>query len=333
MKLIIVGATGAVGLEIIKILETHNIPYNDLDLVASESSVNTPFEIKGIEYHTTTLTPNTFVGADYAILAVSSELSKKCVELRDKSDSSCIIIDNSSAFRMDKNVPLIIPEINMTYGTKIIANPNCSTILMLMVVSPLYRENKITQIDVCTYQAASGAGLKGMEELMSQAQSYITGNELSTECFGRQYIFNAFSHNSPIDPHSGFNGEEIKMIKETKKILEDDDIIINPTCIRIPTLRSHMESLTIKFENPTTVDEIRGNLFFSPGVTVYDNPKQNQFPEPIVTQEKDDVYVGRIRQSYHNDPTVFQLILSGDQIRKGAALNSIQIYESLIEFV
>jgi aspartate-semialdehyde dehydrogenase len=332
MNLIIVGATGIVGREIIKLLESRDVKYNKLKLVSSKRSVGTEFIIKGTTYKVEELNEDTFLGFDCAILVASAEVSKQCVQFRDQS-SNCILIDNSSAFRMDKDIPLVIPEINMdtiSDQTNIISNPNCSTILMLMVLYPLHRVNKIKQIDVCTYQAASGAGLKAMEELESQVHSHVNKKEMKTECFGRQYLFNAFSHNSEIDLDSRFNGEEVKMIKETHKILSDNDIVVNPTCIRIPTLRSHLESLTIRFEEPMDPTKVLDILDRTDGVQVYDYPEENIFPEPIITEGKDDVYVGRIRQSYNKDPNVIQLILSGDQIRKGAALNAIQIYELYI---
>lgn len=336
MNLVIVGATGIVGREAIKLLESRDVKYNKLKLVSSKRSIGTEFTIKGIVYKVEELNEDTFIGYDYAILAASSDVSKLCVQFRDESFNDCILIDNSSAFRMDKDVPLVIPEINMdtvNNDTKIISNPNCSTILMLMVLCPLHKENKIKQIDVCTYQAASGAGLNAMQELESQVHSHANNKEMKTECFGRQYLFNAFSHNSEIDLDSGFNGEEIKMIEETHKILNDNEIVINPTCVRIPTLRSHLESVTIRFEEPMSVERVKEILGQTNGVIVYDYPEENRFPEPILTEDKDDVYVGRIRQSYNKDPCVIQLILSGDQIRKGAALNAVQIYEQLVGLI
>ncbi len=333
MNLVIVGATGIVGREVIKLLESRDVKYDKLKLISSERSAGTEFTIKGQKYRVEELGKDTFVGYDCAIIATSSSISRKCVKLRDESNSNCILIDNSSAFRMDKDVPLVIPEINMdtiNKKTNIISNPNCSTILMLMALYPLYKVNKIKQIDVCTYQAASGAGLKAMEELESQVHSHANNKEMKTECFGRQYLFNAFSHNSDIDLDNGFNGEEIKMIEETHKILNDYSVIVNPTCIRIPTLRSHLESITIRFEDQMTVNKVKEILDGFSGVVVYDYPEENRFPEPILTEGKDDVYVGRIRRSYHQDERVIQLILSGDQIRKGAALNAIQIYEQLL---
>ncbi len=342
VKLAIIGCTGAVGLEAIVILNSTSTPtptfslyhYDDLKLVSSKSSAGQKLIVRDKEYIVEELNENTFIDVDFAILAVSSDLAKDCVRYRNATNPKCIIIDNSCAFRMDQNVPLIVPEINMNVykGENIIANPNCSTIIMLMALAPLYKVNKIEQVDVSTYQASSGAGLVGMQELLAQTEAFVKQMPLEEHMnvFKRQYVLNAFSHNSAMDMESKFNEEEIKMILETKKILCDADIIINPTCVRIPTLRSHMESITIRFFEPFTVEQIRDILGKFSGIKIYDFPERNEFPEPVITQNQDDVYVGRIRQCYHKDSKVFQLLVSGDQIRKGAALNALQIYDELV---
>jgi aspartate-semialdehyde dehydrogenase len=337
VKLAIIGATGAVGLEAIDILNKNfYYYYDDLKLISSKSSVGQKYIIRNKEYIIEELAENSFADINIAILAVSSDLAIECVKYRDATNPKCIIIDNSSAFRMDSKVPLIIPEINIkSYnGENIIANPNCSTIIMLMILAPLYKSNKIEQIDVSTYQASSGAGLMGMQELITQTKAFANDDEeelkKNMKVFKKQYVMNAFSHNSNIDMESKFNEEEIKMILETKKILKDENIIVNPTCVRIPTLRSHMESITVQFSKPFSEEKIIDILKNTFGVKVYDFPERNEFPEPIITQNKDEVYVGRIRQSYHKNNKVFQFLVSGDQIRKGAALNALQIYKYLI---
>lgn len=332
VTLAIVGATGAVGLEAIELLNERDTKFDNLRLFASKSSVGKIFIVKGelcvVEEYTS---PSQFDDIDCAILATSAEISKEIINGHTK--KKCVFIDNSSAFRMDKNVPLIVPEINInTVGlSNVIANPNCSTIILLMALYPLHKENKIQHINVSTYQAASGGGLAAMKELKLQAESFAMGKEMCTDVFGRQYLFNAFSHNSEIDRESGYNGEEIKMINETHKILNDDDIDIDVTCIRIPTLRSHLESVTIKFSEPTSEEFIRNTLESAPGVTIRDDREKNAFPEPLVSTNQNNICVGRIRQSFRKDNTVFQLMISGDQLRKGAALNAIQIYECLSE--
>lgn len=375
----IVGATGAVGIEAIDILNNSDIYFDDLKLFASKSSVGKSFFVKKKEYFVEEIKEDSFGCLDYAILAVSSELSKKYIMQSQERNCKCVFIDNSSAYRMDKDVPLIIPEINFdSYkNQKIIANPNCSTIIMLMVLAPLHKINQISQIDVSTYQAASGAGIEAMNELENQARAFTNKTQMDTKLFGRQYLFNAFSHNSNIDMKTKFNEEEIKMINETKKILNIKDyqyidynfinyyfliissilfhfeyknilaiclllllllnfvkrdvITINPTCIRIPTLRSHMESITVTFQYPMTENKIKKLLANFSGVKIYDYPEENRFPEPLITEKKDDIFVGRIRQSYNGNPYVFQMLVSGDQIRKGAALNALQIYNKLLK--
>ena len=218
----IIGATGVVGNEIISILNTDkNIHYDDLKLFASESSVGKNVVVRDKTYVIKKVDPESFIDLDYVILAVSSELAFQYVQWRDQSKSKCIFIDNSSAFRMHKEIPLIIPEINFdSYNNQnIIANPNCSTIIMLMALAPLDKRFNIKQIDIATYQSASGGGRSAMEELVNQTSAYVNNEEMPMDIFGRQYLFNAFSHNSPIDMASLYNGEEIKMIKETQKIL------------------------------------------------------------------------------------------------------------------
>ena len=328
--LAIVGATGAVGLEAIDLLNERNTHFDNLLLFASESSVGKKFTINNKEYIVEKYTsPGQFINVDYAILATNSDISKEIVN--GNIGGKCKFIDNSSAFRMDKDVPLVVPEINISAigSSNIIANPNCSTIILLMALYPLHVKNKIQSLNVSTYQAASGGGLAAMKELESQAASFVIGKEMNTDVFGRQYLFNAFSHNSKMDLASGFNEEEIKMVKETHKILNDEDIDIDVTCVRIPTLRSHLETVTIKFSEPTSEQFITDTLNQSPGILLRDDRQNNVFPEPLASSNQNNVHVGRIRKSFRKDDTVFQLIVSGDQLRKGAALNAIQIYECL----
>ncbi len=331
-NIIIVGATGAVGLELINLIEKRHLVYNKLKLLASKRSINKQFVVNNKTIFVEELTENSFVGFHYAIFATNCDISKQYIPYAIQ--EGCTAIDNSSAYRMQTSVPLIIPEINLVsksqLNSKIIANPNCSTIILLVVLYPLYKQNKIKQIDVTTYQASSGAGLEGMKELENQTKAYHNNETIETPIFQRPYLFNVFSHNSPIDRETGFNEEELKMIHETHKILSDNDIHINPTCIRVPTLRSHLEVVHIQFENETNVDTLRNIILNAHGVTLYEDYENNRFPEPILTSHKNDVYVGRIRQSYHGDKKNFQLILSGDQLLKGASLNAIQILESLL---
>jgi aspartate-semialdehyde dehydrogenase len=331
INIAIVGATGAVGFETVKLLNEKNIHFDRLCLLASKKSVGKEIIVNGVIYKVELLTKKSFEGFNYAIFATGSDISKKYAPIAVK--SGCIVIDNSSAFRMDPDTPLVIPEINPTTTTKsgIIANPNCSTIILLVAIYPLYKLNKIKKITVSTYQAASGAGMKGINELKAQVSDFVHKRQPTVEVFGKPYLFNVFSHNSPIDLKSGFNEEELKMINETYKIFNTTDIKINPTCIRVPTFRSHLETVDIEFENDTSVEEITEILNKAPGIVILDDREKNRFPEPLITAHQYDVFVGRIRKCFKNDNKNFMFIVSGDQLLKGAALNAIQILELFIK--
>jgi aspartate-semialdehyde dehydrogenase len=331
IKLAIVGATGIVGNELLILLNNSNIPFDKLFLFASKKSVGLTRIIRNTKYTITEYTsPNQLTGMDFVILAVSSDISKDIINGKNK-NSNTVFIDNSSAFRMIPNIPLIVPEINIDkcISNRVIANPNCVTIIMLMALYPLHKINKIKYINVATYQAASGAGMDAVTELLEQTKSFVIGKEIVPRVFQSQYLFNAFSHNSAVNEDTGFNGEEEKVINETRKIL-DTYIEMDVSCTRIPTLRSHLINLTVVFENETTVENITHILENSPGVCIRDDRKNNKFPEPLITSEEDDVCVGRIRQSYDGNNKRFLLSVCGDQIRKGAALNAIQIYDKLV---
>lgn len=330
VTLAIIGATGAVGLEAIKILNQRpEIRYDHLLLFASKSSagkkivvrdqVHTVLEYKGSSQLNV---------VDYVILATSAELSKTIV---DDAPQRVRFIDNSSAFRMNPNYPLVIPQINIeeAYTKRVIANPNCSTIIMLMALYPLHKKNKIKSINVSTYQASSGAGLAAMNELEHQAKCFAAGIEIEPSVFKTQYLFNAFSHNSRVDPVTGYNGEEIKMIKETHKIM-GDDIEIDVGCVRIPTLRVHMEDITVEFEDDIDADTVREILSAAPGVVVQDDVKNERYPEVLSTTGRDDVFVGRIRGSYRGPKNKIHMLVTGDQLRKGAAQNALEIYEKIV---
>jgi aspartate-semialdehyde dehydrogenase len=273
----------------------------------------------------------------YVILATDNNISKEiynyCMDL----DVPITIIDNSSEFRLKDNIPLCIPEINseqlnyLNYSypaTKLIANPNCVTTLMCMVLKPLMNLGNIHRIVASTYQAASGAGYKGLDELKIQTKQIVSGEDLTTNFWNRQYVYNVFSHNSLIDRETLFNEEELKLVNETKKILN-----INPkitaTCIRVPTLRSHCISLNVEFDRALNENDIINELIQFPGVTVCNNLIDNQFPEPINTSGKTDVYVGRIRSDI-GDKTCWNFFISGDQLLKGAGYNSVQILAKLL---
>ena len=333
VKLAIVGATGMVGNEALILLNTRHIKYDELFLFASKKSAGLTRNIRGIEYRIIEYTsPDQFTGIDYVILAVDTDISKDIITRRHQ-NSCTVFIDNSSAFRMNQHIPLIVPEINMKEcyhnHSTVISNPNCVTIIMLMALYPLHKSNKIKYINVNTYQAASGAGMDAVKELLDQTKSFAVGKEIVPHVFQSQYLFNAFSHNSSVNDVNGFNGEEEKVINETRKIL-GTHIDMDVSCTRIPTLRSHLINLVVVFENDTTVETIIDILQKSPGVYIRDDRKNNKFPEPLISSEQDDVCVGRIRQSYDGDNKRFLMSVCGDQIRKGAALNAVQIYEKLI---
>ncbi|MCB1319408.1 MAG: aspartate-semialdehyde dehydrogenase, partial [Leptospiraceae bacterium] len=250
-------------------------------------------------------------------------------------DAGAVVVDNSSAFRMDPDCPLVIPEINPEDIQKhngIIANPNCSTIIMLMAITPIHRMNRIKKVIVATYQAASGAGAAAMRELESQSRQLLAGEPLTMEAFPYQIAFNAFSHNSAMDVDSGYNQEETKMIKETHKIWHDESVAITPTCIRIGTFRAHAESIHLELEHPVDLEAIRTALSGMPGVSLIDDRSKNYFPMPIETSGKDDVFVGRLRKAAGGSAErELELFCCGDQLLKGAALNAVQIAEHLIQ--
>jgi aspartate-semialdehyde dehydrogenase len=244
-----------------------------------------------------------------------------------------VVIDNSSAFRMDPDVPLVVPEINgetITPNHKLIANPNCSAIIMLMAVAPLRSLGKIRRIIVSTYQSASGAGAAAMEELKEQTGASLRGEPLEPKILPHPYAFNLFSHNTPIDAN-GYNEEENKVIEESRKILDMPDLLINPTCVRVPVLRAHSESITVEFADhaPSEAD-VRNVLSHSPGVKVMDDRATNTFPMPLAASGQNDVLVGRIRADISN-PNAINLFVAGDQLLKGAALNAVQIAEMMIQ--
>jgi aspartate-semialdehyde dehydrogenase len=247
--------------------------------------------------------------------------------------AGAVVIDNSSAFRMDPDVPLVIPEINairIRDHKGIIANPNCSAITALVPLWPIHRVNRIKRLILSTYQAASGAGAAAMDELLESTRANLNGQSYAPKVMPHSYAFNLFSHNTAVDPETGYNDEETKVIKETRKIFEDDRIAIGVTCVRVPVLRAHSEAITFECENPTSEHEVREILSNAPGVRIVDDRVKNYFPMPIDASGQDDVLVGRIRRDL-SDPTghSISMFVAADQLLKGAALNAIQIAELL----
>jgi len=326
----VVGVTGAVGQEFLSILEERKFPFKSLRLLASSRSAGKTVPFKGKEYTVEELTQNSFKGIDIALFSAGASRSREFASAAVK--AGAVVVDNSSAFRMDPQVPLVIPEINpqkIKEHKGIIANPNCSTIIGIVPIWPLHKINPVKRMVVSTYQAASGAGMSAMLELESQSREILAGKPPTKNVFPHQIAFNCFSHNSALGPN-GYNEEETKLVKETRKIFDCPEIAITATCVRIPVMRAHCESINLEFTNPITADQVREILKKAPGVTVLDDREHNRFPMPIDATGKDDVFVGRIRQdeSLPNNRGI-NFWVSGDQLRKGAALNAIQIAELL----
>lgn len=331
----IAGVTGAVGQEFLAILEQRNFPFGQLKMLASARSAGKTVTFKGKTYTVEELTETSFADVDIALFSAGGSISKKFAPIAAR--AGAVVVDNSSAFRMDPEVPLVVPEVNPQDIDKhkgIIANPNCSTIIMNVPVWPLHQVARVKRLVVSTYQAASGAGAAAMAELENQARQWAGGQPITSEIFKRQYIWNLFSHNSRIDGATGYNEEETKMLKETRKIFDAPDIRVTTTCVRVPVLRAHSESINITFEKPMTEAQAREILAAAPGVSIVDDREANKHPEPLMASGNDDVYVGRIRQDWSQDGNVgLDLFVAGDQIRKGAALNAIQIAELLLQRV
>jgi len=321
----IAGATGAVGTEFLRLLEEREFPLASLRLLASERSAGRIFRFRGKEHVVEVLSEGSFDGCDIAFFSAGAARSRQFAPVAVR--AGAVVIDNSSAFRMDPEVPLVIPEINagdIVWHKGIIANPNCSTIIMLMAVAPLRSLGKIRRIVVSTYQAASGAGAQAMQELLDQTAQVLKNQPIVPRVFPHPIAFNLFSHNSKIDA-DGYNEEERKMINESRKILHDDSLQITATCVRVPVLRAHTESINVEFAGSRpSLEAVREALQNFPGVALVDEREQNRFPMPIEASGRDEVLVGRIRNDLSN-PNAIDLFVSGDQILKGAALNGYQI--------
>lgn len=300
-------------------------------MLASSRSKGKKIDFKGKQYIVEELTKDSFTGIDIALFSAGASRSREfgppAVE------AGAVVVDNSSAFRMDPDVPLVIPEINpqaIAENKGIIANPNCSTIIGIVPVWPLHKANPVKRMVVSTYQAASGAGQSAMQELEDQSREILDGKEPTCNAFPYQIAFNVFSHNSSLKPN-GYNEEEIKMVNETRKIFDCPEIMITCTCIRIPVFRAHCESINLEFSEAMTPDQVRELLSTAPGVSVMDDRENNRFPMPIDASGKDDIYVGRIRQDESiPENRGINLWVAGDQLRKGAALNAVQIAEKLL---
>ncbi len=329
----IVGVTGAVGAEFIATMDKRGFRVGRLKALASARSAGQTVSFRGQKVVIEELGERSFDGVDIALFSAGGGISRKFAPIAVK--AGAVVVDNSSAFRMDPNVPLVIPEINANRirdHKGIIANPNCAAITALVPLWPIHQNNRIRRVIISTYQAASGAGAAAMDELVQSTRANLNGQVYTPKVMPHPYAFNLFSHNTAVDPETGYNDEETKVIKETRKIFEDEEIAVGVTCVRVPVLRAHSEAITFECEKPITEDQVRAILGRAPGVRVIDDRARNYFPMPIDASGQDDVLVGRIRQDL-SDPTghSISIFVAADQLLKGAALNAVQIAELLPE--
>ncbi len=326
----VVGATGAVGNEMIAVLEERDFPVERLRLFASERSEGSTLNFHDSAVSVEILTDKVFDGIDIALFSAGGDRSKEFAPPAAR--AGCVVVDNSSAWRMDPEVPLVVPEVNpddLERHKGIIANPNCSTIQMVVVLKPIHDAAKIRRVIVTTLQSVSGTGKKAMDELLQQTSDVLNFKEVKPVVYPYQIAFNCLPH---IDRFmdDGYTKEEIKMVNETKKIMGDDSVKISATTVRVPVFRGHSESLNIETEKKLSANEARAVLSVAPGVIVYDAPEKNIYPVPVDTANRDEVYVGRIRED-HTIENGLNIWIAADNLRKGAALNAVQIAEELIK--
>ena len=330
LRVAILGSSGAVGSELLKILQERNFPISDLILLSSSRSAGKKLIWKNQELITQEVKEKSFLNVDLVFASAGGSVSKKW--LPTIKNENAILIDNSSAFRLDRNVPLVVPEVNPDAAFNhngVIANPNCTTILLTLVLAPLNQISKIKRIIVSTYQSASGAGQLAMEELKFLSKRFLEGDPQKPQILPHSLAFNLFLHNSPMQENN-YCEEEMKMINETRKILNNTELKLSATCVRVPILRAHSESVNIEFFQSVDLFEAIAKLRVARGVDVIEDYQNNRFPMPEDVKEKDNIAVGRIRKDLSN-PNALELWLCGDQIRKGAALNAIQIAEILLQ--
>jgi aspartate-semialdehyde dehydrogenase len=328
----IAGATGAVGVELMACLEQRKFPLSELRLLASARSAGKTMKFRGSDVAVRELTDESLKGVDIALFSAGGAQSKRFAPAAVK--AGAIVVDNSSAFRMDADTPLVVPEINSGALAKhngIIANPNCVAIVAATPLWPIHQKSRIKRIVMSTYQAASGAGAAAMEELSESTRAFLEGRPFQHKVLPHPYAFNVFSHNTKVDPETGYNEEETKVMQETRKIFGEPDLRVSATCVRVPVLRAHCIALNIELEEALSPAEARAILSRAPGVRVVDDLDKNYFPMPVDASGGDDVLVGRIRKDV-SDPSgkTLCLFVAGDQLRKGAALNAVQIAERLL---
>lgn len=324
----VVGATGAVGVEILRVLERRKFPVGTLKLLASERSVGKKLDFNGKPYTVELLSAEAFKGIDIAFFSAGATRSREFVPAAKA--AGAVVVDNSSAFRMDPNTPLVVPEVNpgdLKRHKGVVANPNCTAAILATAVWPIHQAVGIRKIVVSTYQSASGAGAAAMQELENQTRQFAEGKEITRSVFPHQIAFNLFSHNTKV-ADNGYNEEENKVIEEMRKMFHAPELPILPTCIRVPVLRAHSEAVALELEAPMSPEEAREILKRAPGVKLVDDAKANHFPMPLEASGDLDVHVGRIRSDLTN-PNGLALFVAGDQLLKGAAWNAVQIAEEL----
>ena len=328
----VVGATGAVGVELLRCMEARRFPVGGLKLLASPRSAGKTLAFNGRQYAVEALGEDSFQGVDIALFSAGSGISKKFAPLAVA--AGAIVVDNSSAFRMNPDVPLVVPEVNaaaLAGHSGIVANPNCVAAIACMALAPLQRAHPIRRVNAATYQAASGAGAAAMEELRASTAAYLAGESFTPTVLPHPYAFNLFSHNAEVDPETGYNGEELKVVAESRRILDRPELPFSITCIRVPVLRAHGISMTVEFDEKVSPEEARALFAAAPGVRLVDDREKNHFPMPSEASGQDDVLVGRIRTDL-GDPSgrTLSIFVVGDQLLKGAALNAVQIAELLL---
>ncbi len=326
----IVGATGAVGQTFLDVLSNRKFPVDKLRLLASSKSAGKKIQYNNYEYTVEELTHDSFQDIDIALFSAGASISKEYAHSAVK--AGAVVVDNSSAFRMDKDVPLVIPEVNpedILSNNGIIANPNCTTIIMLVPLKPLHDYGNIKRVIVSSYQSASGAGAAATMELMNQVKAWSNGEDIEVKSFAHQLLYNVIPHIDSFTDND-YTKEEMKMYNETRKMLHSDDIKVSATCVRVPVLTAHSESIYIETEKKITRDKAKELLSTATGVKLYDNPEEKKYPMPILASGQDLCYVGRIREDLSCDNGL-SLFVSGDQLRKGAATNAVQIAELLIK--
>jgi len=326
----VVGVTGAVGEEMLKVLEERSFPVKTLRALASERSEGKLVEFAGEKLKVERLTSSSFEGIEIALFSAGASISREFSPIAAK--KGAVVVDNSSAFRMDKDVPLVVPEVNphaLRFHKGIIANPNCSTIQLVVVINPIHQRAKIKRLIISTYQAVSGTGREAIKELREQSEQHLANRKITKEVYPHQIAFNLLPHIGSFLP-DGYTEEEMKLVNETRKIMEDDSIAVTATCVRVPVFNSHSEAVTMETEEKIGVEEIREILSQTSGVILQDDPGNNLYPLPIKTSGRDEVFVGRIREDTSCERGI-NLWIVADNLRKGAALNAVQIAELLIE--